>query len=447
MTLINVAGRLERLPLSKFHRRFITLISLGAWFDFYDIFMVAYLGASLHASGFFNLRQLSLFISAGFIGMFVGTIVFGIGSDYLGRRSAFIFMLLIYSFFTLLGAFSPSPRWLIASRVLAGLGIGAEIVVIDTYVTEMVPSTVRGRYVAITQVSGFTAVPVVAALSWLLVPTHFLLEGWRWVMVIGAMGALLAWYLRRSLTESPRWLESRGREFEAEQIIRRIEAEVQMEMGRPLTRVSDIPAEFSKQFPLAELWRGPYLRRTLMLIGFHFLQTIGIYGYANWLPTFLVQQGIPLVRSLGYTLLMALASPLGPLIAVWTADRIERKWTITALSAVIAIAGLGFAQARSPVSIVFFGALITLLSYWFSAALHAYQAELFPTRARATGVGFTYSWSRLSAALSSLVIGALLVHGVAAVILFVSLSWLGVALIIGLLGPRTNAIPLEVVSR
>src|SRR2546425_3672688 len=173
MTLINVAGRLERLPLSKFHRRFITLISLGAWFDFYDIFMVAYLGASLHASKFFNIQELSLFISAGFVGMFAGTILFGMGSDYMGRRGAFIFMLLIYSLFTLMGAFAPSAGWLIVSRALAGVGIGAEIVVIDTYVTEMVPSPVRGRYVAVTQVVGFTAVPVVAALSWLLVPTHF----------------------------------------------------------------------------------------------------------------------------------------------------------------------------------------------------------------------------------------------------------------------------------
>jgi len=184
-----------------------------------------------------------------------------------------------------------------------------------------------------------------------------------------------------------------------------------------------------------------------MLIGFHLLQTIGIYGYANWLPTFLTQQGIPLVKSLGYTLLIAVASPVGPLIAVWTTDKFERKWTITVLSSVIAGAGIGFSQARSPIAVIGFGALITMLSYWFSAALHAYQAELFPTRARATGVGFTYSWSRLSAALSTLLIGALLVHGVGSVILLLSLAWLGVALIIGLLGPRTNAIPLEVISR
>jgi putative MFS transporter len=442
----NIAGRLERLPLSRFHRRFIALVSLGGWFDFYDIFMVAYIGAALRGSGFLDLPQLSLFVSAGFLGMFVGAIVFGMGSDYLGRRTAFIFMLLIYSLFTLAGAFAPDARWLIVTRALAGLGIGAELIVIDTYVTEMVPSYARGRYVAVTQLVGFTAVPIVAAISYLLVPTHFLIEGWRWVMVIGGAGALFAWYLRRSLTESPRWLESRGRVREAESIVETIERDIERDTRALLPNPPAVPAEAQLAMPWLELWRRPYVGRTLMMVGFHLLQTIGIYGWANWLPTFLVQQGIPLVTSLGYSFLMALASPVGPLFAVLWSDRFERKWTIVVLSVAMAITGLVFLQARVPWQIVACGALLTMMSYWFSAAFHAYQAELFPTRARATGVGFTYSWSRLSAAVSSLVIGALLPHGVGGVVLLVSAAWVGVALIIAF-GPRTNAVPLEMVSR
>jgi putative MFS transporter len=433
--------------LSRFHRRFVTLVSLGGWFDFYDIFMVAYLGAALRGSGFLDLAQLSLFVSSGFVGMFVGAIVFGVGSDYMGRRTAFVFMLLIYSFFTLAGAFAPDARWLIATRALAGVGIGAELIVIDTYVTEMVPTAVRGRYVAITQLVGFTAVPVAAAISYLLVPTHFLIGGWRWVMVIGSVGAVFAWYLRRSLTESPRWLESRGRIEEAAVIVDAIEREVMREKGTLLKEAPQVVSEAETRMPWLDLWRRPYLGRTMMMIGFHVLQTVGIYGWANWLPTFLVQQGIPLVTSLGYTFLMAVASPIGPLFAVLWSDRLERKWTIVVLSAVIAAAGLVFLEARTPWQVIGCGAVITMLSYWFSAAFHAYHAELFPTRARATGVGFTYSWSRLSAALSSLLIGALLPHGVGAVVVLVSASWLGVAIIIAALGPRTNAVPLEVVSR
>ena len=227
-----IAERIERLPLGRFHRRFIALVSLGNFFDLYDIFIVAYIGAALQHSGFLTLRQFTFFVAAGFLGMFVGTVVFGMGSDRMGRRSAFILLLLIYSVFTFADAFAPTAGWLIALRFFAGVGIGAEIVVIDTYVTEMVPGRARGRYVAITQVAGFCAVPVAAVLSRLLVPTHFLMSGWRWVMVIGASGALLTWWFRRRLPESPRWLESRGRVAEADAIMTGLERESFSPSGR-----------------------------------------------------------------------------------------------------------------------------------------------------------------------------------------------------------------------
>src|SRR5262249_24844626 len=159
---------------------------------------------------------------------------------------------------------------------------GAELVVIDTYVSEMVPSRARGRYVAITQLIGFTAIPVAALLARLLVPTHWLLSGWRWVMVIGAAGALFSWYLRRNLPESPRWLESSGREQEAEQTIRDIEEQVESERGRPLPAPGPLMVQTAERMPLRELWQPAYRGRTLMLVVFHLLQTIGIYGFANW---------------------------------------------------------------------------------------------------------------------------------------------------------------------
>jgi MFS transporter, putative metabolite:H+ symporter len=443
------AARIERLPLGSFHRRFIALVSLGGWFDFYDIYMMAYIGATLQNSGFLTLQQFSTVIAAGFLGMFTGTIIFGMGSDRMGRRSAFVAMLLIYSAFTFAGAFAPSADWLIALRFFAGIGIGAELVVIDTYVSEMVPSAARGRYVAITQMTGFTAVPIVAILVRVLAPTHFLIDGWRWVMVIGSFGAVLAWYFRRRLPESPRWLESRGRHAEAEGIVAALEAESLSGDSRDTTK-SPVSADGAAQerSSFAELWRPPYRRRTIMLVIFHALQTIGYYGFANWAPTFLLRRGVSLVHSLEYTMLIALVSPLGPALAVLTSDRLERKWAIVTMAVLIAALGLGFAFWSAPVLIVASGALVTLCSNWFSALLHAYQSELFPTRLRATGVGFTYSWSRLSAVFSSLLIGAVLVRGgVGAVFTLLAAAMCGVALIIGLFGPRTNRITLEQLAR
>jgi putative MFS transporter len=465
-----IAERIERLPLGGFHRRFIALVSLGNFFDLYDIFIVAYIGAALQQSGFLSLRQFTFFVAAGFLGMFVGTVVFGMGSDRMGRRSAFILLLLIYSVFSFADAFAPTAAWLIALRFFAGVGIGAEIVVIDTYVTEMVPGRARGRYVAITQVAGFCAVPVAAVLSRLLVPTHFLMSGWRWVMVIGASGALLTWWFRRRLPESPRWLESRGRLAEADAIMSGLERELfrsspseektdsslALGMTKKESGMTNTEAERAteagriekvEQASFWELWRRPYLSRTVMLMIFQTLQTIGFYGFANWAPTFLLKRGVSLLHSLEYTLLIALVSPLGPLLAAFTSDRMERKWTIVVLALLVAGLGLGFGNSIAPAAVVGFGALLTLANYWFSAAFHAYQAELFPTRLRATGVGFTYSWSRLSAAFTSILIGAVLVHGVPAVFAVLAVAMILVAGVVAVMGPRTNGLVLEEISR
>jgi putative MFS transporter len=459
-----IAERIERLPLGGFHRRFIALVSLGNFFDLYDIFIVAYIGAALQQSGFLSLRQFASFVAAGFLGMFVGTVVFGMGSDRMGRRSAFILLLLVYSVFTFADAFAPSAGWLIALRFFAGVGIGAEIVVIDTYVTEVVPSYARGRYVAITQVAGFSAVPVAAVLSRLLVPTHVLMSGWRWVMVIGASGALLTWWFRRRLPESPRWLESRGKVAEADAIMSGLENESfsatggsgdgrlpsaeKGEKSRPLTALGMTPGGVqAESASFWEFWRQPYLSRTIMLMIFQALQTIGFYGFANWAPTFLLKRGVSLLHSLEYTLLIALVSPLGPLLAAFTSDRMERKWTIVVLALLVAGLGIGFGNSIAPAAVVGFGALLTLANYWFSAAFHAYQAELFPTRLRATGVGFTYSWSRLSAAFTSILIGVVLLHGVPAVFAVLAVAMVLVAGVVAIMGPRTNGLVLEEISR
>jgi MFS transporter, putative metabolite:H+ symporter len=447
---LTIAERIERLPLGRFHRRFIALVSLGNFFDLYDIFIVAYIGAALQQSGFLTLRQFTFFVAAGFLGMFVGTVVFGMGSDRMGRRGAFILLLLIYSVFTFADAFAPTAAWLIVLRFFAGVGIGAEIVVIDTYVTELVPGRVRGRYVAITQVAGFCAVPVAAVLSRLLVPTHFWMSGWRWVMVIGASGALLTWWFRRRLPESPRWLESRGRLAEADVIMSALEGESYSKEGKRIYTEDTENAEDTEKKESGsfwELWRAPYLSRTVMLVIFQALQTIGFYGFANWAPTFLLKRGVSLLHSLEYTMLIAVVSPIGPLLAAATSDRMERKWTIVVLALLVAGLGLGFGNSVAPAAVVGFGALLTLANYWFSAAFHAYQAEMFPTRLRATGVGFTYSWSRLSAAFTSILIGAVLVHGVPTVFAMLAVAMILVATVVAVMGPRTNGLVLEEISR
>ena len=185
-----------------------------------------------------------------------------------------------------------------------------------------------------------------------------------------------------------------------------------------------------------------------MLVVFHFFQTIGYYGFASWVPTLIIAAGITTTLSLRYSFLIALAAPLGPLLAIRIADRVERKWQIVASAIFIAVFGLLFAQQKNPVWLIACGVLLTSSNNWMSFAFHAYQSELFPTRVRARAIGFVYSWSRLSAIFSSFLIGFVLRDfGEIGVFAFIAVSMLAVVLSIGIFGPRTRGLSLEEISQ
>jgi putative MFS transporter len=195
------------------------------------------------------------------------------------------------------------------------------------------------------------------------------------------------------------------------------------------------------------MWQPPYRTRSIMLIVFHLFQTVGFYGFANWVPTLLIQRGIGITSSLRYTFIIAIAAPFGPLLASAGADRLERKWQIVYSALVVAVAGLLFARMNAAVFLILCGVFLTLANNILSFSSHAYQAELYPTRIRARAVGFVYSWSRISVVFSSFVIGLFLNRfGVAGVFSLIAGSMVIVMLAIGLLGPRTNNLPLEAIS-
>lgn len=195
------------------------------------------------------------------------------------------------------------------------------------------------------------------------------------------------------------------------------------------------------------MWKPPYGKRTVMLIVFHIFQTVGFYGFANWVPTLLVKQGITVTSSLMYTTVIGLAAPLGPLLGYWIADRFERKHVIVGMAAINIVSGLLFSQASAAVAIVTLGVLLTLAGNIISFTYHTYQQELYPTAIRARAVGFVYSWSRLSAVFSSFVIAFTLKEfGVTGVFVFIAGAMALVMVSIGLMGPRTLGKSLESIS-
>ncbi|MHB8191122.1 MAG: MFS transporter [Ferrimicrobium sp.] len=443
---ITIADRMNRLPASSYFARLVARVSTGGFFEFYELFLAGAVGAALVHAKFLTLSGLVYFVGAGFIGMFFGTAIFGRVSDRIGRRKGYVYSLLIYSSFTLLMALSQSALWLDIFRLCAGFGVGAQLVIIDTYVTEMTPVAQRGHYIAFSQFITYWAVPVVALLAYLLVPTHFLWAGWRWVVLIGALGSVVVWWVRLGLPESPRWYEEQGEHDKANAAMEEIEKQVEREFGPlPVPVAHAVTEDESGDFK--EIWVPPYRQRTIMLIIFNVFQTVGFYGFAAWVPTLLVSEGVTLLHSLLYTFIIAIFNPVGPLLGMWLSDKWERKWQIVVVALAIGAAGLIFSLMRVPVFIIVVGVAITLLNNWFSTLFHSYQAELYPTRIRATGVGFTYSWSRLSAAFTGFAIVALLkTFGVLGVFAFISFAMIMVAVVIGSMGPKTNKRNLEDIS-
>jgi MFS transporter, putative metabolite:H+ symporter len=451
----SIALRLERLPATRASWRRLALLSLGGFFEFYDMFLSAYVAPGLVRAhilttttpGLFGTQGIAGFVAALFAGLFIGTALFGFVADRFGRRTIFTASLLWYSAASAIMAFQTSAFGLDLWRFLAGVGIGVELVTIDTFIAELVPSAMRGRAFAFNQIIQFCSIPMVALLAWLLVPrTLFGLDGWRWVVLAGSGGAAIVWWLRLGLPESPRWLAAHGHLPEAEAILLRFENESPAEQRAGVLPPED-PSTEHKQGRFVEIWREPYLVRTVMLVIFNLFQTVGFYGFSNWVPTLLMKQGVAFAASLEYTFVIAIAAPFGPLLAWLLTDRIERKWLIVASALGIAVFGLAFAQMRAPVAVILFGVLVTLANNAMSFSFHAYQAELYPTRIRAAAVGFVYSWSRLSTVFSAFVIGWVLgrfeTPGVFALI---AASMLVVALAIGVMGPKTSNRPLESIS-
>ena len=448
----SLAARVDALPSSAGLWRFITLLALGGFFELYDLFETGYISTGLLSAGVFHtgaagvlgFSDQAAFASATFLGLFFGASLLAPYADRFGRRLTFMCALLWYGLFSLLMAFQQSAEMIILFRFLVGIGLGVELVTIDTYLSEWVPTHLRSRAFAFSFFVQFLSVPAVALMSWWLIPqTLFSLEGWRWVVIAGAICSLVIWLVRRNLPESARWLAQQGRHQEAHQVLSTMEQRCGIAAG-PAFSADDAAAQLPKRGRFSEIWSPAYRKRTLMLVVMNFFQAIGFFGFGNWLPALLSGRGATVTHSLLYAFFITLAYPLGSLICSRYADKLENKWQIVLSSLMTVVFGTLFAFQTQPVLLILCGFLITWSNAWLTFSFHAYQTEIFPTHIRARAVGFCYSFSRLSTVFSSILIGVILQYaGTPGVITFIVLSMVMVMLSVGIYGPKTRGIDLE----
>jgi putative MFS transporter len=446
----SVGEQLDRLPVGSVHRKVVVAVGLGLFFEMYEIFLSSTLSATLEHDFGVRGTALKLVLASSFIGMFFGAAFFGRLADRIGRRKAFLLGLSWFSVFSLAGAFAPSTALLVLTRFLAGVGIGAVYPVADSYLADVLPREHRGRMASYAYTCSFVAVPFAAFLAWWLAQHSPLgIAGWRWLLALGASGAVIVFVLNRWLPESPRWLASVGRLEEAQRALNTFAAGSNVLAAQIDTRPAATRGSVTRpaQSALTQLRRAPYNRRVVMLTVFHLFQTYGYYGFGTLAALVLVSRGYDVTSSMLFSALSFLGYPLGSLMAIPLMARVERKFLLA--GSIVAVAGFGllFATQSSVVSIIVFGFLTTATSNVFSNVYHVYQAEIFPTTVRATAVGWTYSLSRLSSGAAPFVLIPILNHYGAGAMFAVVATALAIVIVAVLtLGPRTSRRSLEEIN-
>jgi len=407
---VNVGPRLDRLPISAFHHRIFWLIGAGMFFDGYDLYVGTNVLGSTVQSGFSSLAQNAQFVSLTFLGLTLGSLAAGFLGDHYGRRFTYQFNLMIFGIASLAAAFAPDMTTLNLLRFVMGLGLGAEIVVGYSTLTEFVPPKSRGRWLAFMALIVVSGLPATAILATLIIPNL----GWRPMFIIAGIGALIVWYLRKALPESPRWLEAHGRNEDAEALMQSIEREA----ARAGTLPPPAPAAPLPSWSLATLLGPTLLPR--MIVGSVVLIVVNtlIFGFVVWLPTFFVQQGLSITRSFAYTLVIVLGSPIGCAIGAFSCDYFGRRRTILAASVATIVFGAIYPFVAVPGLMLADGFLLIVSIYVQVAILFGvYTPELFPTEVRLRANGICNTLGRAATIVSPFIVVALFrAYGVAGVL-------------------------------
>lgn len=400
----------EKNTKSISQRKLLGVAGLGWLFDAMDVGILAFIIAALHEDWGLTSQQMGWIGGVNSIGMAVGAFVFGIYADRVGRKKIFIITLLLFSVASGISAFTTTLAAFLILRFFVGMGLGGELPVASTLVSESVPAKDRGRVVVLLESFWAAGWLVAAIISYFIIPAY----GWRVALLLTALPAFYALYLRINLPDSPQFTAKKD-------VLRSVS-----------TNIRDV-------------WSKTYRRPTMMLWIVWFTVVFSYYGMFLWLPSVMVMKGFPLIQSFQYVLIMTLAQLPGYFSAAWLIERAGRKFVLVTYLTGTAASALAFGNADTVTTLLISGAFLSFFNLGAWGALYAYSPEQYPTVIRATGTGMAASFGRIGGILGPILVGSMLTAGFGINVIFTIFcgSILIGALAVAFLGTETKQMELE----
>lgn len=439
---MDLVSRIQRLPIGKFHYTLLWVIGLGWMFDAMDTGLISFILAKMAEDWSMTPTEKGWVVSIGFVGMAIGAVCSGALADRIGRKTVFATTLVIYSLATAACAFAPNLTWLLVFRFIVGLGLGGQLPVAVTLVSEYIPAHVRGRFIVLLESFWGLGWLCAALVSYFVIPKF----GWHMAFLIGGIPALYAIVIWKMVPESIPYLIHRGRIQEAHELVQSIERKC----GVPVIETIEVKqiAE-QKTGSFSQLWSGIFARRTLMLWLIWFGIVYSYYGIFTWLPSLLVQQGYSIVQSFEYVLFMILAQLPGYIVAAWLVELWGRKATLAIFIGMCAVSAYFFGQADSVALIMLWGCLLSFFNLGAWGVLYTYTPEQYPTHIRAFGSGWAAAIGRIGGIAAPLAVTHLMVKndGFSYVFMMFTAVLVAVAVVILVLGEETKGRTLESISK
>lgn len=437
-----VLERLEALPLGRFHYKLLLVTGLGWFFDSMDTGLIAFILPVLAKEWGLAPGQMGLIGSIGLIGMALGAVVSGTIADRIGRKKVFTITVLLYSIASAFCALSWNYQSLLVFRFLVGFGLGGELPVAATLVSEYAPSRVRGRFIVLLESFWGLGWIAAACIAYFFIPLY----GWRMAFLIGALPALYVCLIRMHMPESVRYLLAHGRVGEARQIVVSLERQLHVPVAPFVSEKETVPVVAKASF--RELWKKPFASRTIMLWLVWFGINFSYYGIFMWLPSLVFQQGFTVVKTFEYVLIMTLAQLPGYYCAAWLVDKIGRKYTLSAFLLFSGVASYFFGHASTAAALMMWGSVMSFFNLGAWGVLYTYTPEQYPTAIRALGSGWAAGFGRFGGMAAPMMVGALLARsfGFASVFYMFALVFAAVAVIVMSLGVESKQKDLESIS-